>query len=347
METLFSDSEKPEQPVLRTVMRKIINFILPLFLFFLFTLAGCAGFRQISPQLKNNIGVYVPVAGKSDHAYFAPILLVEENHLPYNRIGSPAAEITESGEERVFVDSEVPAIFVQKFPFTTENGSYVNFVYRIHFKEVPLFHLTSGTNGGLLIIVTVNKSQEPVLVTTVHTCGCYLSFLPTSFLPKTAFPENWDVNGQKIFWEHLPGILDLTHFSLTESDHRLSLAIRGDTHRVMDIRFDHTKNLTTYDVIDTPLKPMKDLRSIPLATSTTSFFETDGSRTGYVKGSYKPLERILMSWWSFDLRVGEDKEYYPMEKTGPIFYTSLKYWDREDSDMRNFPRFLKYWGWNL
>ena len=102
-----------------------------------------------------------------------------------------------------------------------------------------------------------------------------------------------------------------------------------------------------YDVIDTPLRPMEDLRSIPVDTSTTSFFETDGSRTGYVKGSYKPLERILMSWWSFDLRVGEDKEYYPMEKTDPIFYTSLKYWDREDSDMRNFPRFLKYWGWNL
>ena len=329
-------------------MRKVINFILPLSLFFLFTLAGCADFRQVSPQLKNNIGVYIPVADKSDHAYFAPVFLVEENHLAHNRIGSPAAEITESGEERVFVDSEAPAIFVQKFPFTTENGSYVNFIYRIHFKEVPLFHLTSGTNVGLLIVVTVNESQEPVLVTTVHTCGCYLSFLPTSFLSETAFPENWDINGQKVFWEHLPGILDLTHFSLTESDYRLSLAIRGDTHRVMDIRFDNIKNLKEkYDVIHTPLRPMEDLRSIPMDTSTTSFFETDGSRTGYVKGSYKPLERILMSWWSFDLRVGEDKEYYPMEKTDPIFYTSLKYWDREDSDMRNFPRFLKYWGWNL
>jgi hypothetical protein len=329
-------------------MRKIINFILILFLFFLFTLAGCTGFRQVSPQLKQNIGVYVPVADKSDQAFFAPIFLVEENHLSYNSIGRPAAEITESGEERVFIDSEAPAIFVQQFQFTTKNGSYTNFVYRIHFKEVPALHLTRGTNVGLLIIITVNESKEPVLVTTAHTCGCYLSFLPTSLLPKTAFPENWDINGQKVFGEHLPGLLDSTHFSLTESAHRIALAIRGGTHRVMNIQVDNTQNLLTkYDVIDTPLKPMKDLRSLPLGTSTTSFFETDGSRTGYVKGSYKPLERILMSWWSFDLRVGEDKEYYPMKKNGPVFYTSIKYWAREDSDMRNFPRFLKYWGWNL
>ena len=116
----------------------------------------------------------------------------------------------------------------------------------------------------------------------------------------------------------------------------------------MDIQFDSTQTLRTkYGVIDTPLRPMEDLQSIPLGDSTISFFEKDGSRTGYVKGSYKPFERLLMSWWSFDLRVGEDKAYWPKEKTGAIFYTSLKYWAREDSDMRNFPRFLKYWGWNL
>jgi len=329
-------------------MRKIINFLLILFLFFLFTQAGCTGFRQIPPQLKQNIGVYVPVADKSDQASFSPIFLVEENHLSHNRIGSPAAEVTESGKERIFISSEVPAIFVQNFPFTTENESYINFVYRVHFKEVPALHLTRGKNVGLLIIITVNKSKEPVLVTSAHTCGCYLSFLPTSFLPKTAFPENWDINGQKVFGEHLPAILDLTPFSLTESDHRISLAIKGDTHRVMDIKYNNAQNLLTkYDVIYTPLRPMEDLQSIPLGSSTTSFFETDGSRAGYVKGSYKPLERTLMSWWSFDLRVGEDKKYSPMKKTGPIFYTSIKYWDRENSDMRNFPRFLKHWGWNL
>lgn len=329
-------------------MRKLLDFILILILFFLFTQAGCTGFRQVSPQLKNNIGLYVPIADKSNQASFAPIFLVEKNHLPHNRIGSPAAEISESGEERVFINSEVPTIFSQKVPFTTENGSYVNFVYRIHFKEVPALHLTRGTNVGLLIIITVNESRQPVLVTTAHTCGCYLAFLPTSFLAKTAFPENWDIHGQKVFGEHLPGILDLTPFSLTEPDQRIFLTIRDETHRVMNIMFDSKQNLITkYDVIDTPLRAMEALRAIPLGTSTTSFFEIDGSRTGYVKGSYKPLERILMSWWTFDLRIGEDKEYCLMKKNGPTFYTSLKYWAREASDMRNFPRFLKYWGWNL
>lgn len=54
-----------------------------------------------------------------------------------------------------------------------------------------------------------------------------------------------------------------------------------------------------------------------------------------------------MSWWALDWRVGEDKKFGRHTSDGPVFYTSLRPWDRKRSDMRDFAGFLAYWGWRL
>lgn len=41
---------------------------------------------------------------------------------------------------------------------------------------------------------------------------------------------------------------------------------------------------------------MADLQALPLDGTSTSFFEEQGSRRGYVKHSQKHLERLLMGW---------------------------------------------------
>lgn len=92
---------------------------------------------------------------------------------------------------------------------------------------------------------------------------------------------------------------------------------------------------------------MADLQALPLDGTSTSFFEEQGSRRGYVKNSQKHLERLLMGWWSLDLHVGEDKALGPVEETGVILYTSLKPWARRQSDLWPFAEFLHYWGWML
>jgi len=97
-----------------------------------------------------------------------------------------------------------------------------------------------------------------------------------------------------------------------------------------------------------PLKPLKMLEGLALPDGgSTSFYETEGSRKDYVKNSQKPWERLLMSWWAFDWRVGEDKKLGRDLQDGGRFYTSLKFWARDASDLRDFPRFLRYWGWKL
>ena len=70
-----------------------------------------------------------------------------------------------------------------------------------------------------------------------------------------------------------------------------------------------------------------------------------GRSTG--KGFIKPRESLFLSLPSLDPLVGYDKVYGDRRETGNPFYTSLKPWNREASDMWDFPEFLTFWGWRL
>jgi hypothetical protein len=124
--------------------------------------------------------------------------------------------------------------------------------------------------------------------------------------------------------------------------------LKSSTHRVVDMWLDEANALYPYDRVRTPMKPLKVLEGLSLpGGGATSFYDSSGCREDFVKNSQKPWERLLMSWWALDWRVGEDKKLGRDRQDGRVFYTSLKPWARKASDMRNFPVFLQYWGWNL
>lgn len=278
---------------------------------------------------------------------YAPLFIVENPEKKYNLIGKPSAKKNEEGEEKIFVDPGKAAVFYEKRTFETEKGKYTNLIYRVHFQKVPSLHLTAGNNGGVFIIVTLNEKEEPLLYTTVHTCGCYIAFIPTSFLPCEMTPHKWDFNRQTVFGESLPGVLN--YGGTFDPKLKTMVLFREKTHRIMDFWLENEetifkrKNITTTELI-----PVEKLDKLQLEDSeTTSFFEYEGPRKGYVKMSHKFWERLLMSWWAFDWRIGEDKMLGKNKSEGTLFYTSLKPWARDESDMRDFPTFLKYWGWNL
>lgn len=340
-------------PGLVNKVKNILKIIYGFNILLLLVLPGCAVIDTGPSPISTPATAYIPARGSSLLARFAPVFLVEDDHIPHNRIGTPVACKDQEGTVHISIDPDQPAFYTQQVPFQTGNGTYTNLIYRIHFQETPFglspFYLTSGKNVGLLVIVTVNAQQQPVLITSVHACGCYLAFTPTTSLPQEAFPADWNKESQKIYGESLPGILTLT----TDQPHdgrtpRTVMAIRADTHRVMEIfQEEEIKLAERYQAVITPLLPMQALQTLSVDGTTTSFFETEGARKGHVKGSRKPRERLFMSWWTMDWYIGEDKAYGPGEITGTTFYTSTKFWAREQSDMRNFPRFLHYWGWNL
>ena len=122
--------------------------------------------------------------------------------------------------------------------------------------------------------------------------------------------------------------------------------LRDGSHRVKDLWLSPEVS-NKYQTINATLQPLSALEQLPLANGLVSFYETLGPRQGYVKGSHKFRERLLMSWWTLDWRIGEDKKLGRDKEDGTQFYTSLNPWARDASDMRDFARFLEYWQWNL
>jgi len=329
-------------------MRKITNLPLLIALLLLGLLPGCAGVTTSPPPLAT-VALYQPRATAPEHQLllrYAPWFEVENYQADYNRIGAAAARMAAPDKPQFFIDTNRPTIYTLVQRFSSGGSEYTNLIYRVHFPEVPGPHLTMGRNVGLLVYVTLNDREEPVLITTLHTCGCFLALVPTSNLPRAAWPSGWQSTSQDVYGEMLPGQLALKERTPTG---RLVLTIRGETHRVKALDFREVAPETdkvglTYA---TELAPMSALNQLPLNGGVVSFFEKEGWRKGHVKESRKPLEQLIMGWWALDPRVGEDKAMGPPEETGTAIYTSLKFWARQPSNIWNFPEFLNYWGWRL
>ncbi|VAW86224.1 hypothetical protein MNBD_GAMMA16-918 [hydrothermal vent metagenome] len=313
-----------------------------------FALAGCSTQPKVMFTLHSH-SAYIPEQGKSELHRFAPVIVTPDDHA-HNRIGKVVATRISKKKNSISINPDTPVFYTSEQEFHTETQTYRNLIYRFHFSSVPFsvmpFYLTSGKNVGLMVIVTLDELSRPVLITTVHTCGCYFAITPTNFLAQSALPDNW-TSKQTIFGETLPGIIGFP----TMDTHEIKpvIYLRADTHRVMDISAEHIQTLNNlYRAQTINFMPIEALKQLPLGNGTsTSFYHDSGFHQGYVKEAFKPWEFLLMSWWALDWHIGSDKEYGPKEKTGTVFYTSLKPWAREQSDLWKFEQFLRYWGWKL
>ena len=309
---------------------------------------GCAQLRTLPEESQNTI---YTIDGGPDPlvARWAPIFLAHGYADAYNRIGRPTVAVRGDSQE-LWVDPAQPTVYVMKRRFTTPKATYTNLIYRVHFPEVPYslvpFNLTAGENVGLMVVVTLDAHDQPVLITSVHTCGCYKAFTPTDYLPVAALPGEWHLDRpNEVYGERLPPRLNYS----AVAHPKLLVHLRPALHRVMDLQVVSAETLQDprYAPLTMAMAPMADLQRLPIDGATTSFFYDTGWRQGYVKGSIKPFEMIFLSWISLDLFVGSDKTYADPQEGGNRFYTSLKPWRRDDSDMWDFARFLAYWGWRL
>ena len=323
-------------------------------------LAGCT-LVPLRQETADGPLVYRALDDGSRAASYAPVFVIP-NGRDYNRIGTPVLRRPRPDVLEAAVDPARPVFYVLERTFESGGRRYTNFVYRVHFPRVPYLHLTSGRNSGLLVVITVAADGRPLLVTTVHSCGCYLAFVPTSYLPESAYPKGWNVQRQRVYGIELPGRLDYPpHF---RPSLRPAVFLRDATHRVEDVRVVDLEqpgalarlagpDKTAVDgaaptLLQAPLRPMAELEHLPLPEGgTASFFYTEGPSRGYVRNAFKPFELLLMSWWVLDPHVGMDKRYGDARETGTVFYTSLWPWYRKASDMWEFADFLRFWGWRL
>lgn len=310
---------------------------------------GCV--HNVKIPAEETYNVYKVQSTRNDLVtHFAPVFLTYDYQNNYNRIGRPSGSYDENGQEHIYVDVNNPVIYYQVQNFSTDKDEYTNYIYRVHFPFVPFslipFHLNAGKNVGLIMIVTVDTENRPVLVTTVHTCGCYLAIIPTTHLSVDSFPENWKEEPLKVYGEKLPWRLEYSG----QDNPRILVHLRPGVHRVMNLEIIEEYDLNNrrdFRKIILPLAQMNELETIPIDGKTTSFYYKEGLLEGHVKGSIKFWESIFLSPISLDLFVGSDKVYGDTKVTGNPFYTSLKPWNRNSSDMWNFTKFLEFWGWRL
>ena len=220
----------------------------------------------------------------------------------------------------------------------------------IHCPGVPFsiipFNITSGRNVGIIVVITLDSQQRPVLITSVGTCGCYAAIVPTTYLPHDAFPEDWEEAVIEVYGEKLPSILDYGR----KERSKLLVHLRPGVHRIMNLEIVGAEDLShpgSFSTIQAPLEPATELEKIPLNGKTTSFYYDYGPQKGHVKRSMKVWETLFLGLISWDFFVGTDKVYGGNDEYENPFYTSLKPWNRKVSDMSDFAGFLQFWGWRL
>ena len=76
--------------------------------------------------------------------------------------------------------------------------------------------MSKGKNVGVFVVVTLDELARPVLVTTVHTCGCYGAIVPTDYLRPDALPEHWTGQPLDVYGERLRPGWTLHPFSAPE-----------------------------------------------------------------------------------------------------------------------------------
>ncbi len=330
-------------------MIKINSRFYTLLLIIWFFIFGCAHHKKL--PVEPSLTVYA-AQDDSDSLLkrYAPLFLANDFQKSYNRIGKPEAIKNEDGKINIFVNSEKPVIYTLERTFSTDRGSYTNLIYRVHFPKVPFslipFNLTMGNNVGLMVVITLDHRQNPLLVSTVHTCGCYLAIVPAASLPESALPECWKEGPLDVYGEVLPAVLDFGE----KENSRLLVHLRPQVHRVMNLEIVDDREIEVspnFRIISAPLVPVEKLEELSANSENVGFFYDSGLLKGHVRGSIKPWETMFLSLISLDLFVGADKAYDDPQKTENPFYTSLKPWNRNKSNMWHFADFLKFWGWKL
>jgi hypothetical protein len=312
-------------------------------------LTGCAHNYPVATD--QPAALYAIQPGEdADFEKYAPMFFVPEYNDNFNRIGNPVLILSESGKEKVTIDASNPVVYTMKRTFTTDRDTYTNYIYRVHFPRIPYrlvpFNLAAGENIGLMVVVTTDSRDRVLLYTTVHTCGCYMAFTPTDLMPADWYPEKWPEGSFSVYGETMPNRVEIKKVS----DPVFVAHLRPSVHRVMHVEVVDRSRVpsTGIQAIEMPMEDITSLERLERPDSGfTSLYYTTGGMKGHVKGSWKPLETLFLGIISLDFAVGTDKAYADTEITENPFYTSIKPWNRQKSDMWYFARFLEFWGWNL
>lgn len=207
-------------------------------------------------------------------AWHAPVFEVQQQG-PYDQFGRPAW----GAEGQPGVDTRQPAVY-QRLAHTRWNGRWLlQLVYTLWFPERPArmaLDLLAGRLDGVVLRITLDAQGQPLLVDSMHACGCYHMFFPGAALQaRLGAPR-----GQE--WLFAPAPLP----PLGPAQ-RLRVQLASATHHVMALGAVPRGSELAGGVpaaASYELRPEDELRSLPTLAGRRSLYGPDGLVAGTERG---------------------------------------------------------------
>lgn len=245
------------------------------------------------------------------------------------RLHAPQFEIDEQGPAdrhgalrmgAAGVDVEsAKAVVYRRLAYTRFEGRVLaQLVYGIWFPERPAdgpFDLLSGRLDGVLVRVTLDEDGLPLLVDSIHACGCYHLFFPTPRLRARPAPDPREE------WAFSPAALPPP-----APGQRLVLRLAGRTHYVVQVRWAEPAEKAAEPYV---FADEDGLRSLPLpGGGARSLYGPDG----LVPGTER-LERLF--FWPMGIANAGAMRQWGRHATA---FLGTRHFDDADLLARRFAR---------
>jgi hypothetical protein len=209
---------------------------------------------------------FVPPRGSD-----APLFEIETRSgalAPFDRFGMPAWR----GDGVPGVDTTRPIVFERDAQTLLGGQVLKQRVFTIWFAERPLagrFDLLGGALDGVIVRLTYAPDGTPLMLDTIHACGCYHLFFPADAVRlREGAPTNEE-------WAFVPAPLPRLN-----PGQQLVVRIASATHYVSGIAADAADGGTPYT-----LRDEKTLRTLPWpGGGTRSLYAADGLVRGSERG---------------------------------------------------------------
>jgi len=249
--------------------------------------AGTSGLQEAPspalppwPPARDALGLPQPTPAEAQRllAWHAPAFELEVRG-PYDRFGVPRwpSEPGAPGDSRPQVDTQRPVVYQRIGHMRLQGRWLLQLVYTVWFPERPArssLDLLAGALDGVVVRLTLGDDGQPLLLDTIHACGCYHMFFPSSALrARAGAPKNEE-------WMFAPAALP----PLT-AQQRLAVRIASSSHYVSGV--------VAVPRAGTPppapperyaLEEEEALRSLPTSTGRRGLYGPDGLVAGSERG---------------------------------------------------------------
>ncbi len=226
------------------------------------------------PPQPDALGLPQPDAAHAQQllAWHAPVFEIEQRG-PYDRFGTPGW----GAEGQPRVDTAQPVVWHRLAHTRLGETWHLQLVYTLWFPERPpssALDLLAGALDGVVVRLTLGTDGQPLLVDSIHSCGCYHLFFPSAALrPRAGAPRYQE-------WLFAPAPLPPL-----PPTHRLVVRIGSASHHLLGLQtLPRAADVATATATAYTLQPEDALRSMPAADGRRSLFAPDGLVQGTERG---------------------------------------------------------------